>query len=142
MEYKQLRLGVVGYCPPTKFDVAEATRMLKDAYDKVEKDFPKHQMTVVSGLTNVGVLKLAYEEALERGWRTAGVACKKAQEFECFPVDEKVIVGDEWGEESKTFIKSIDTLVRIGIGPQSLKEAFQIRKMGKRTYEYNLPKLN
>ncbi|MFH1840303.1 MAG: hypothetical protein ABH849_04090 [Nanoarchaeota archaeon] len=75
---KKLRLGVVGYCPPTKFDEKKALKNLREAYDQVELDFPEHEITVVSGLTNAGVLRLAYEEARRRGWRTAGIACKKA----------------------------------------------------------------
>jgi len=141
---KKLRLGVVGYCPPTIFDENQALKFLVDAYNKVENDFPDHKITVVSGLTNVGVLKLAYEEAKRREWKTAGVACKKAYDYKdnWFPVDEPpVIVGDNWGDESQTFINSIDALVRIGTGPQSLREAAMIRKKGKPTYEYDLPQL-
>jgi hypothetical protein len=136
---QELRVGVVGYCPPTKFDETEARRMLKEAYDSINTDFPGREIAIVSGLTNVGVLKLAYEEAKTRGWRTAGVACSKAAEFPCFPVDEKVIVGNEWGDESQTFVNSIDVLVRVGGGKQSLREAEIIRQQGKRTYEYELP---
>ena len=58
----ELKLGVVGYCPPTKFDEVKALDYLRDAYDKASSDFPDHEITIVSGLTNVGVLKLAYEE--------------------------------------------------------------------------------
>ena len=141
MENSRLRVGVVGYCPPTKFDEIEARRMLAESYCRIESDFPGKDITVVSGLTNLGVLKLAYEEAKSRGWKTAGVACKKAYDFieNWFPVDEKpVIVGDNWGDESRTFVKSIDVLVRIGNGKQSLKEAELAKLQKKRTYEYDL----
>ena len=112
----EVRIGVVGYCPPSRFDKAEAMRMIKDAYDKIGLQNPDAPKKVVSGLTNVGVLALAYKEAIVRGWKTAGIACSKANEYECFPVDEKVIVGNEWGEESQTFLNSIDVLVRVGGG--------------------------
>ena len=139
----ELKLGVVGYCPPTKFDEVEARRMLNEAYCNVKLDFPNKIVTVVSGLTNVGVLKLAYEEAKNRGWRTAGIACEKARGFEWFPVDDTpIIIGKNWGEESETFINSIDALVRIGIGPQSIKEARLVKALGKKIYEYDLPKLD
>lgn len=142
MENDNVRLGVVGYCPPTQFNEAEALRMLKEAYDEVARDFPQKAITVVSGLTNVGVLKIAYEEAQTRGWKTAGIACKKAYDFRdnWFPVDEEpVIMGENWGDESKVFVGSLDALVRIGMGKQSLKEAQQVKEVGKPTYEYNLP---
>ena len=139
----KLRLGVVGYCPPTKFDEKKAIEYLCDAFDRVISDFPNHEVTMVAGVTNVGVLKLAYIEAKRRGWRTAGVGCKKAYDFEWFPTDEEpIIIGENWGDESPTFLNSIDALVRIGIGEQSLDEAAQIMEKGKKTYEYDLPRLN
>lgn len=151
MKNNELRLGVVGYCPPTKFDEKEAVRMLNEAYDKVEREFPEHKYTVVSGVTNVGVLKLAYEEAKRRGWKTAGVACRRAYVFEWFLTDEKpIILGDNWGDESEVFLKGtkirgdphengLDAIVRIGAGNQSIKEAVKIKELGKPTYEYDLP---
>ena len=99
-ERGKLRLGVVGYCPPTRFDETKAVGMVQASYNAVMGDFPGWEITVVSGLTNVGVLRLAYEEAKRRGWRTAGVACEKAYALrdQWFPVDEEpLIVGKEWG---------------------------------------------
>jgi len=101
------------------------------------------------------VLKLAYEEAKQRGWKTAGVACQKVHEYResWFQVDEDpVIVGEEWGDESETFVhgtkvrghlheNGLDAIIRVGLGPQSLRQAEEVRKVGKSTYEYNLPKL-
>ena len=141
---KSFRLGVVGYCPPTKFNENKAHTYILEAYNKAVCDF-SNRIVVVSGLTNVGVLKLAYEEAKRRGWKTAGVACKKAFDYKSswFPVDqEPVIVGENWGDESFEFIKSIDALVRIGCGKQSLREASMARNLGKKTYEYDLERLS
>ena len=150
---KTLRLGVVGYCPPSKFDEKKALEYLIDAFDKVNSDFPEHQITIIAGITNAGVLKLAYEEAKIRGWRTAGICCKKAYAFEWFPTDEEpIIVGENWGDESNAFVygtktpghpheNGLDALVRIGIGKQSLDEASKVREMQKPTYEYDLPRL-
>lgn len=151
MKNNELRVGVVGYCPPTRFDEVEAKRMLREAYDLVERNFSDKAVTVVSGLTNVGVLKLAYEEAKKRGWKTAGVSCKKARDFEWFPVDEDpIIVGENWGDESNTFVygtkvpghhheNGLDAMVRIGLGEQSLREAFHVKELGKPVYGYDLP---
>ncbi|HLD37442.1 MAG TPA: hypothetical protein VJA86_02555, partial [Candidatus Nanoarchaeia archaeon] len=69
---------------------------------------------------------------------TAGIACSKANEYECFPVDEKVIVGNEWGEESQTFLNSIDVLVRVGGGSQSKREILEAKANGKPVFEYDL----
>jgi hypothetical protein len=137
-----IRVGVVGYCPPTRFDEQKAKEYLTEAYNQIEKDFPNARITIVSGLTNVGVLKLAYEEAKRRHWSTAGVACKKAYDFEWFKTDEQpIIIGDNWGDETDTFVKSIDALVRIGLGKQSLLESELVRKRGSKTYEYDLPSI-
>ncbi len=143
MGIDEIRVGVVGYCPPTKFDEVEARKMVIDAYNKVQEvfQFGNVFITIVSGLTNVGVLKIAYEEATKRRWGTAGVACERALEHELFPVDEKIIVGENWGDESPTFINSIDAIIRIGGGKQSLHETEIIKSQGKMSFEYDLPAL-
>ena len=158
------RIGVVGYCPPTKYDERKSLEHLEEAFDRVEADFPDRRIVVVSGATNVGVLAQAYRLATERGYETGGVACKKAADFDLFPMTETpIIVGKNWGAESPVFVNGIDAIkdvdsekvreylnhphygldamVRIGVGPQSIREATMIREMGKPTYEFDLLKL-
>ncbi|MBT4376465.1 hypothetical protein HOD29_03760 [archaeon] len=158
------RIGVVGYCPPTKYDKEKALKYLEEAFDKVQSDFPNQKVVVVSGATNVGVLSQAYQLATERGYETGGVASEKAAGFDLFPMTETpIIVGKDWGSESSVFIYGInsikdvdsdkvkeysnhphdglDAMIRIGVGPQSLREATMVQEMGKPTYEYDLPKL-
>lgn len=134
----KIRVGIVGYCPPTKFNKVEARRMIVDAYNQIAQQYPETAKSVVSGLTNVGILKIAYEEAVKRGWRTVGIACKRAEEHELFPVDEKLIVGDNWGDESEAFLDNIDLMVRIGIGKQSIAETEETKRRGKKVFEYDL----
>ncbi len=161
---KQARIGVVGYCPPTKYNEEKALEYLEEAFDKVQEDFPNRRIVVVSGATNVGVLAQAYKLATERGYETGGIACEKATDFELFPMTEKpIIIGKDWGTESQVFVNGIniiqevdpdktreylnhphyglDAMVRIGVGPQSIAETGIIKAMGKPTYEFNLPKL-
>jgi predicted Rossmann-fold nucleotide-binding protein len=138
----EIKIGVVGYCPPTKFDQTEARRMIIDAYDRVASYFAGHRIAIVSGLTNVGVLAIAYKEARKRGWRTVGIACKRAFEHPVFPVDEQKIVGEEWGEESRAFLDELDAIIRIGFGKQSLREAEAIKAKGLPVFEYDLPSLD
>ena len=160
-----VRIGVVGYCPPTKYDEIKALKLLEDAFDRVQSNFPGKKIVVVSGATNVGVLAQAYQLARERGYETGGVACEKAMDFDLFPMTEKpIIVGKDWGAESLIFVNGIDAIknvapekvaeylnhphygldamVRIGVGPQSIIDADMIKAMGKPTYEYDLPKLD
>ena len=135
---ERYNLGVVGYCPPSRFDEEAARRMVNEGFDKVAATHPNTEINVVSGLTHVGVLGIAYEEAQKRGWRTTGIACKKAQEHRLFPVDEQQIVGENWGDESKTFIASIDGILRVGGGPQSKREVGMVRDKGGETIEFEL----
>jgi len=137
-----LNIGVVGYCPPTKFDKVEAQHMIVEAYDQIEQLYTDRPKAIVSGLTNVGVLKIAYEEAVKRGWNTVGIAYQKAEGYELFPVDEKIIVGQEWGDESPTFLDRIDLIIRIGMGAQSIAETKETKHRGKPAIEYDLPILD
>jgi hypothetical protein len=136
------RVGVVGYCPPTKFDEVEARRLIIESFDEIIEHAGVAPIAIVSGLTNVGVLAIAYEEAVKRGWTTVGVACKRAMEHELFPVDEQLVVGDNWGDESSSFVEILDAMIRIGGGKQSLRETEEVKAQGLPTFEYDLPVLN
>jgi hypothetical protein len=133
---------VVGYCPPSQFDTEEAVRMMVEGFDAIAAAHPDCQITIVSGLSNVGVLAIAYNEAVRRGWRTVGIASKRVLEHEIFPVDEQMIVGETWGDESPAFLAYIHALIRIGGGKQSYAEAEEMRRTGREVLEYDLPRLN
>jgi hypothetical protein len=134
---KELKIGVTGYSAQ-KFDTIEAQRMLREAYDTLQTQFPDRPKAVISGLTDLGIPGLAYKEAVTRGWRTVGIACSKASEYPCFPVDEKVIVGTEWGQESPRFLDDLEVLVRVGGGGQAKKETAETKARGKPVLEYDL----
>jgi len=131
-----LRLGVIGYSAQ-EFDVDKAREILKKEFEYFKKIYGD-DVVIVSGLTAMGVPLLAYEEAKKNGWKTVGIACKKAYDYERFPVDEEIIVGEEWGDESETFLKSIDMLLKIGGGRQSLKEVQMAKEMGLQVAEYSI----
>ncbi|MGK7877101.1 MAG: hypothetical protein AB4426_28555 [Xenococcaceae cyanobacterium] len=133
----RIRIGVVGYSMQM-FEQDRALSLIRQGFDSIEM---AGVIEVVSGLTRLGIPALAYEEAVRRGWKTVGVACSKAFEYECFPVDETIIVGDEWGDESQTFLDMIDVLVRIGGGLQAHRECFLAKKQGKQVIEFELPTL-
>ena len=160
----QARIGVVGFCPPTKYDEQQALRHLVDAFDRAVSDFHDRNIVIVSGVTNVGVLAQAYRLATGRGFETGGVACEKAAKYELFPTTETpIIVGKKWGDESPVFMHGIqsikdvdpakvqdylnhphyglDAIIRIGGGPQSFRETAMLRDMGKPIYEFDLPRL-
>ena len=132
-----IRIGFVGFSDK-KFDKQKAVEFIKDALNDLTEDHKKKDIQIVSGLTNLGIPALVYKEAEERGYYTIGVACKKAEEFECYDCDERIIVGDNWGDESEKFLDSIDVLVRIGGGKQSIAETKKAKEMGIKVVEHDL----
>lgn len=138
---REIRIGIVGYSA-MKFDLQLAETLLINAYDNIDREYPNFNKTIVSGLTDLGIPSLAYKEAVRRGWKTVGIACSRAEEYKCFPVDERIIVGNEWGEESPVFLESIDILIRVGGGEQSKRETALMREKGKPIVEYDLQILN
>lgn len=133
-ENKDYFVGVVGFSDK-KFDKEKAKKLIKEAFDKIENN---GNIKIVSGLTALGIPLLAYKEAVKREWETIGVACEKAKEFELFPVDEKKIVGKDWGDESETFLKMLDCIIRVGGGKQSREEIKEAKKMNIKVIEYDL----
>ena len=129
-------IGVVGYSDDKKFNHNIGYALTLLALEIASKD--KDDIMIVSGLTNVGIPAIAYDIAKKNKWKTKGIACKLAEDYECFPVDEKEIIGDNWGDESETFLNSIDMLVRIGGGEQSEKETEMAKKRNIEVLEYDL----
>ena len=135
MSYNQsheaLRIGVVGYSG-RKFDesIARAglNRIFTEEMETREAD--PARIEVVSGLTNIGIPKIAYELATEMGMKTVGISASRAltSDVGTYPVDKQIIVGQNYGDESEEFISYIDVLVRIGGGRQSLDEVAMFRE--------------
>ena len=123
-------IGVIGYSDnscKTVFAENELTDAITEiahllGYNIWDPKFPVNELSICSGLTDLGIPSLAYKFAETHGCHTIGIACSKANENPCFPVDEKIIVGNDWGDESETFLSKIDALVRIGGGKQSESE--------------------
>ncbi|HVY01736.1 MAG TPA: hypothetical protein VHA12_03155 [Candidatus Nanoarchaeia archaeon] len=135
---KEYCVGVIGYSAQ-RFDKVVAGLFLNRVCDFVKLSHPDKNISVVSGLTDLGMPAIAYREAKSLGWKTVGVACTKAEEYETFNVEKRKIVGDNWGDESRTFLDSIDMLVCVGGGNQSKRELEEWKKTGKPFIEYNLP---
>lgn len=136
---KVMNIGVVGYSGKP-FDEKIGEALVELAFKIViPEDADPSEVRIISGLTNIGIPALAYKIAEKRGYETVGIACKKAKEYDCFDCDEVKIVGEEWGDESETFLKSIDFLIRVGGGKQSIEETKKAKEMGVEVYEYDLP---
>ncbi|HBC45369.1 MAG: hypothetical protein UX08_C0008G0002 [Candidatus Collierbacteria bacterium GW2011_GWB1_45_35] len=140
MDNNTICIGVMGYSGQ-KFDIEKARVMLNQAFDLFAFQHKGSQFAIVSGYTNLGIPAIAYEIAVERGWTTVGVACAKAKEYDVFPCDEVCIVGENWGDESPTFLNMCQVFVRIGGGKQSRREIAQAKADGKFVYEFDLEAL-
>lgn len=124
-EEDTLFVGVVGYSSQ-KFDEQEAREILEEAFDDIEEEYVDNgdfeKISVVSGLTNQGIPKIAYQIADERGYDTIGVAPLEADDYDLYDVDEIIYEGENFGDESETFIDMIDVFVKVGGGDQSQHE--------------------
>lgn len=133
-----MRVGLVGYSKQ-KFNEHEALACIKQAFDYLEENANHgNQNVLVSGLTDLGIPGIGYREADSRGWKLVGVACEKAKNYCCYPVDKEVFVGHNWGDESERFLDEIDILVRVGGGKQSLAEVAMAHERGIMTLQFDL----
>jgi hypothetical protein len=134
-----MRVGIVGYSEQ-KFDIEKASKLLEECFQEhvILNDFNEIRF-IVSGLTNIGVPKISYEFAQKHYIATMGIACAKARKYDCFPCDRVHIVGNEWGDESETFLSSIDVLIRIGGGNQSKTECARAKELSILVIEKELP---
>jgi hypothetical protein len=146
-----MQIGVVGYSR-SNFDHLLAEKLLTDAVDRLTAHLPdRSSVTIVSGLTSMGIPKLAYELADRLGMVTLGVSAMQAFTVHCgvYPVSRQIIHGQLFGEESPIFIDSIEYLIRIGGGKQSRNEvrlftekcAAQGWPLAERLLEHELPLL-
>lgn len=118
-----LKIGVVGFSR-NQFDQKDAAQKLDHTIQQIIANYPNREFEIVSGLTNMGVPRLAYLLADRLGIDTVGFSAKQAFKVYAgiYPVTQQIIVGDRFGDESEEFINYIDVLVRIGGGPQSRHE--------------------
>ena len=140
-----MRIGFVGYSGQ-KFDQDKARLLLGRAIDDLTPAYfgcapyqiDWQAITIVSGLTRIGIPAIAYDFAYINGCKTMGVACQKALDYECYPCDRVHLIGDNWGDESEAFLASIDLLIRIGGGNQSKAEVGTAKTRGIPVLEYEL----
>lgn len=125
-------IGFIGYSGQ-EFDENKAREIIEEIFKQLSKD-----SVIVSGATNLGIPKLAYEKANKLGMKTIGVMCEKGHDYELAKLDNLIIKGKEWGEESDTFLSMIDTLYKIGGGEQSEKEFKKAKQIGIATFEFKI----
>ncbi|MGI0118793.1 hypothetical protein [Zooshikella sp. RANM57] len=124
-----MKIGVVGFSKQ-QFDQKTARILLKNEISGIMSKTDSSNIEVVSGLTNTGVPKIAYEIAVEMDLTTVGISAKRALKVRSgvFPCNKQIIVGTNFGDESDSFIEYIDYLIRIGGGPQSRMEVAMFKE--------------
>ncbi|MGH1385545.1 hypothetical protein [Kordia sp.] len=118
-----LKYGIVGFSR-NQFDEKAAYKILQDEFQKIKEEHADVTIEIVSGYTNSGVPKIAYELADKFGFVTVGFSAKQALRVRSgvYPVKKKIIIGNRFGDESEDFVRYIDALIRVGGGKQSRHE--------------------
>ncbi len=119
-----MKIGIVGYSAKN-IDEKLGTQLLEQAiFNLITSKSKEDAVEIVTGLTNIGIPKLAYQIADRQGFIKIGISAKQAYQVKCgvYPVDKEIIVGEVFGDESQTFVDYIDCLVRVGGGKQSAHE--------------------
>ncbi|MFG6094314.1 hypothetical protein SPB21_03650 [Leptothoe sp. ISB3NOV94-8A] len=130
------KVGVAGYCAQ-EFDHEDARNQLRQFI----KNHPEHDLTIVSGLSDMGVLGIAYRLADEHGMWTVGIAAGKAKGADnLYPCDEVYFVGKNWGDESLFFLGKIDELVAYEGGEQTKREVALAKELGIKVTELSYGK--
>ncbi len=122
-----MNIGIVGYSSD-QIDQTGAYALLEQSMLQLvalhAPKAPPADIRIISGLTNIGVPKIAYQIASKLGYRTVGLSAARALKVKCgvYDVDERIIIGREFGDESLEFVTRIDYLIRVGGGKQSRHE--------------------
>lgn len=131
------KIGIVGFSDDSYIPKEETVRAyFRQGLKDLGLDGDKN-LIIVSGTTNMGVPKICYEEARKMGFKTVGITAEEAKQYDLFPVDESFFIGEKFGDESDFFLEYIDCMIKIGGGPQSIKE---YKKFTKEKVEYSLDK--
>lgn len=124
------RIGVSGYIF-FQFDTEKVKLGIAKIFNLLARKYIKRKIEVISKLVDKGVPALAYREAAKRNWKKIGIAPANAKKYSCYPVDEEIIEGTDWMDESQRFIDSIDLFIKIGDDPIALYELDQIKSWEK-----------
>lgn len=132
-----LRIGVVGFSR-NEFDQKSASQILEQEFLTLKEKYGIFE--VVSGYTDRGVPRLAYQLADKLGLRKIGYSARQALKVKSglYPVHDVILVGKKFGDESERFVRHIDQLIRVGGGKQSRHEVelFKALRPENQTADY------
>ncbi|MEZ4888125.1 MAG: hypothetical protein R3E32_25580 [Chitinophagales bacterium] len=120
---QKIKFGIVGFSR-NQFDKPSACQILDELFKDINERHAGKEIEIVSGYTNSGVPKIAYELADKYGFTTVGFSAEQALSVRSgvYPVQKVILKGKRFGDESEDFVKYIDGLIRIGGGEQSRLE--------------------
>ncbi len=120
---KTIKYGIVGFSR-NQFDKQTAFQILNELFSKIKEKHPDKTIEIVSGYTNAGVPKIAYELSDKFGFVTVGFSAQQALKVRSgvYPVKKVILKGERFGDESEDFVRYIDALIRVGGGKQSRHE--------------------
>lgn len=97
---------------------------MRNILEKIAAEHGAENIEIVSGYTNAGVPRIAYQLADDLGMETVGFSAKQALRVRSgvYLVKKVVLIGEKFGDESERFVAYIDWLIRIGGGRQSRRE--------------------
>jgi len=123
MDFKIIKYGVVGFSKHS-FDKKSAYKILDEELKNISLKYPESIIEIVSGYTNTGIPKIAYEISDKYGFVTVGFSAEQALNVRSgvHQVAKVILRGKKFGYESEEFINYIDHLIRVGGGPQSRME--------------------
>lgn len=134
MSKKLMKIGITGFSR-NQFDKIESRKILRNVFEILSKKHSGKEVKIVSGYTNSGIPKIAYELADEFGFTTVGYSARQALNVRSgvYSVKEVILIGEKFGEESESFVEYIDGLIRVGGGSQSRKEVelFKAKNIGR-----------
>ena len=115
MSRKIIKYGIVGFSR-NQFDQTTARHILDALFQKIKAKHQDKEIEIVSGYTNMGVPKVAYELAEKYGFITIGFSAEQALRVRSgvYDVDKRILVGKRFGDESEAFVQYIDALIRVG----------------------------
>ena len=125
-----IKYGVVGFSR-NQFDQQKAYQILETIFEQIRLKHPDKIIEIVSGYTNSGIPKIAYELADKFGFTTVGFSAKQALKVRSgvYSVKKVILKGERFGDESEDFVHYIDALIRVGGGKQSRHETDLFKKL-------------
>ncbi len=125
-----IKYGVVGFSR-NQFDKKAAYQILNEVFQQIQTKHPHKTIEIVSGYTNSGVPKIAYELSDKYGFISVGFSAKQALKVRSgvYPVKKVILKGDKFGDESEDFVQYIDALIRVGGGKQSRHETALFKQL-------------